>query len=81
MSMWRIVCTGPGPQDKLRRVTDRGPLHGDRQRTLAMAAFLRSTGLHESVKVVSSSVAAATVGAVDAAEAAFDADAVNPAAG
>jgi len=59
--MWRIVCIGPGPQDSMRRVVDRGPLHNDRERVQAMAAFLRSTGLYESVKVVGSSVAAASV--------------------
>lgn len=56
--MWRIVCVGPSPNDRVRRVTDRGPLHTSKQRAHSIAAYLRSTGLYESVKVVGTSVTA-----------------------
>ena len=49
--MWRVVCVGPGPLDRVRRVQDRGPFHDDKGRAHSFAEFLRSTGLYESVKV------------------------------
>jgi hypothetical protein len=49
--MWRVVCIGPGPSNRPRRVVDKGPLHPDKQRAIAIANFLRSTGLYESVKI------------------------------
>jgi len=61
------VCIGPGPLDCVRRIEDRGPLHPDRRRANAIAAFLRSTGLYESVTVVGSTVKAAMVGSPDTA--------------
>lgn len=54
--MWRVVCVGPGPQDRIRRVVDRGPLHPDQARTHALAQQLRATGLYEFVRVEGSSV-------------------------
>ena len=79
--MWRIVCIGPGPLDRERRIVDRGPLHADRQRALSFAEFLRATGLYESVKVVGSTVARAAIGtpgATPAAFAALDAEPLAP---
>lgn len=63
--MWRVVCIGPGPLDRVRRVIDRGPLHADKAKVTSMANLLRSTGLYESVKVEGSSVKAAAVAAPD----------------
>jgi hypothetical protein len=59
--MWRVVCVGPGPMDRVRRVHDRGPLHHDKGRAHSFAEFLRSTGLYESVKVEESTLKAAAV--------------------
>ena len=47
---------GPSPLDRVRRVEDRGPLHVDHERAVAIAAFLRATGLYEVVTVVGTSV-------------------------
>ena len=63
--MWRVVCVGPSPLDKVRRVIDRGPLHSDKDRSSAIAAFLRATGLYESVSVVAANVDGAAVAAPD----------------
>lgn len=52
--MWRIVCIGPGPRGLPRRIVDRGPLLVDEQRAHAIAAWLKSTGLYESVRVARS---------------------------
>ena len=49
--MWRVVSVGPGPQEALRRVTDKGPWQEDEARANGIAAWLRSTGLYESVLV------------------------------
>jgi hypothetical protein len=57
--MWRVVCAGPGVNDSPRRVVDHGPLHMDRARAQAIADWLASTGLYESIKVVSSSLGGA----------------------
>jgi len=53
-AMWRVVCIGPGPMDRQRRVVDRGPLHAHKARTEAFANYLRKTGPYESVELVSS---------------------------
>lgn len=55
-SLWRVVCTGPGPSGRQRRRVDRGPLHPERDRAERFAAFLRATGLYESVEVVSTTL-------------------------
>jgi hypothetical protein len=57
--MWRVVCVGPTPEDRVRRVTDRGPLHTEKARAESFATFLRATGLYESVRVEAGSVATA----------------------
>jgi len=49
--VWRVVCVGPGPNDKPRRRVDKGPLMPEKARATAIAAWLRSTGLYESVTV------------------------------
>ncbi len=49
--MWRVVCVGPSPRDRIRRVVDRGPLHQQKSRAEAYAGFLRATGLYETVTV------------------------------
>ena len=54
--MWRVVCVGPGPMDRIRRVCDRGPLQPDKARVDALATYLRSTGLYEWVRVEGASV-------------------------
>ncbi len=63
--MWRIVCVGPSPMDRVRRIEDRGPLHPDQGRAHSIAEFLRATGLYESVTVVGSSVKAAAIASLD----------------
>ena len=50
--MFRVVCTGPWPYARPRRVTDRGPLLPDAMRAERMARWLRGTGLYERVDVV-----------------------------
>ena len=55
-SMWRVVCKGPGPLDRHRRVVDCGPLHPQKDRAEWFATFLRGTGLYESVVLVSTGV-------------------------
>jgi hypothetical protein len=40
--------------DRIRRIVDRGPLLTNRSRADAIAAFLRTTGLYESVQVIDS---------------------------
>ena len=59
--MWRVICLGPGPQDRPRRVADRGPLLDSEARAQSLAQQLRATGLYERVKVlhVNGAVAAA----------------------
>lgn len=52
--MWRVVCVGPGPLDKERRVVDRGPLLVDKRRALAIKDWLVATRLYESVEVEAS---------------------------
>lgn len=52
--MWQVVCVGPGPEDKVRRVVDRGPLHPDKTRADSIAEWLKKTGLYETVTVVAS---------------------------
>lgn len=49
--MFRVVCVGPGPRERPRRVIDRGPLHHEERRAIAAADWLRATGLYESVTV------------------------------
>ena len=61
--MWRVVCVGPGPRERSRRMIDRGPLLPDEKRAISIAAYLRSTGLYESVKVEVSSASAALMDA------------------
>lgn len=63
--MWRVVCVGPGPRDRVRRLVDRGPLLTDELRAISIANYLRSTGFYESVKVEVSSAGAALIGAPD----------------
>jgi hypothetical protein len=50
-TVWRIVSIGPGPGEVPRRVTDRGPLLDNEPRAIAIAAWLRATGLYEIVTV------------------------------
>jgi hypothetical protein len=50
-AMWRVVCVGPGPMDRQRRVVDRGPLHSHKARAEAFANYLRDTGMYESVEL------------------------------
>ncbi|CAN5921038.1 hypothetical protein BH11PSE8_BH11PSE8_43490 [soil metagenome] len=52
--MWRVVCVGPGPFDKERRVVDKGPLLVDERHALAIRQWLAGTGLYESVTVETS---------------------------
>jgi len=63
--MWRVVCVGPGPRDRVRRLVDRGPLLTDELRAISIANYLRSTGFYESVKVEVSSASAAVIGTPD----------------
>ena len=64
--MFRVVCTGPWPYDRPRRVTDRGPLLPDAARAERLARWLRGTGLYERVDVVRAN-APVTAAAVSAA--------------
>ena len=63
--MWQIVCIGPGPLGRVRRVVDRGPLHADKSRAQWIARYLRETGLYESVTVVSGAMKRNTLTAQD----------------
>jgi hypothetical protein len=49
--VWRVVSVGPGSREARRRVTDKGPWQEDEVRANGIAAWLRSTGLYESVVV------------------------------
>lgn len=59
--MWQVVCIGPGPLDRQRRIADRGPLHPNKDTATAFATYLRGTGLYESVKVVGTKVSDAAL--------------------
>ena len=77
--MWQVVCVGPSPMDRIRRVVDKGPLLPDLRRANSIAGFLRSTGLYESVKVEGSSARLATAAAPGGADQSFKPSGDGPA--